>query len=208
MKTLKVRGALFASLCVLAVPYAASAQVGGGPVCDVDEIEVEQATGVETPAERVARLERALDASLSQHDECLQTLSASASGGASGSGGSVASGTAEGTGAGGQSGSTGQQNTDRPAETDDPQSQDTDVANVRTGPQGTGDRQDRTGPPIGETALDNGAIPEDIPPGDDDDVVAQQIREAALAEPDPNVRARLWEDYRKYKGLPPAADAD
>lgn len=43
------------------------------------------------------------------------------------------------------------------------------------------------------------APPEDIPSGDDDDVVARQIREAALYEDDPELREKLWEEYRKYK---------
>lgn len=45
--------------------------------------------------------------------------------------------------------------------------------------------------------------PKDIPSGNDDDVVARQLREAAMREPDPAVRERLWEEYRKYKGLTP-----
>ncbi|MFI2812433.1 MULTISPECIES: hypothetical protein [Microbulbifer] len=42
-------------------------------------------------------------------------------------------------------------------------------------------------------------VPADIPEGDDDDVVARQIREAATREKDPELRERLWEEYRKYK---------
>ncbi|GAB1264571.1 hypothetical protein NBRC116492_13800 [Aurantivibrio infirmus] len=41
--------------------------------------------------------------------------------------------------------------------------------------------------------------PEGIPNGNDDDVVARQMREAALFEPDPQLRKDLWEAYRKYK---------
>lgn len=41
--------------------------------------------------------------------------------------------------------------------------------------------------------------PEGIPTGVDDDVVARQLREAAETEKDPELRARLWEEYRKYK---------
>jgi hypothetical protein len=41
--------------------------------------------------------------------------------------------------------------------------------------------------------------PDDIPSGDDDDVVARQIREAAMYEDDPELREKLWEEYRKYK---------
>ena len=43
--------------------------------------------------------------------------------------------------------------------------------------------------------------PEDIPITVDDDIIARQLREAALAEEDPELRERLWEEYRKYKGI-------
>ncbi|KGE03054.1 hypothetical protein HRUBRA_02363 [Pseudohaliea rubra DSM 19751] len=43
--------------------------------------------------------------------------------------------------------------------------------------------------------------PADIPDGNDDDVVARQLREAAMREPDPAVREKLWAEYRKYKGI-------
>jgi hypothetical protein len=43
--------------------------------------------------------------------------------------------------------------------------------------------------------------PPDIPNGNDDDVVARQLREAAMREPDPAIREKLWTEYRKYKGI-------
>jgi hypothetical protein len=43
--------------------------------------------------------------------------------------------------------------------------------------------------------------PADIPSGNDDDVVARQLREAAMREPDPAIREKLWDEYRKYKGV-------
>jgi len=42
-------------------------------------------------------------------------------------------------------------------------------------------------------------VPDDVPDGADDDIVARQIREAAMAETDPELREKLWEEYRKYK---------
>jgi hypothetical protein len=45
------------------------------------------------------------------------------------------------------------------------------------------------------------APPADIPAGTDDDVVARQLREAAMREPDPQLREKLWDEYRKYKGI-------
>lgn len=53
-------------------------------------------------------------------------------------------------------------------------------------------------PPMGP-----GRVPQDIPPADNDDALARQIRAAAEAESDPNKRKRLWNEYRKYKKLPP-----
>ncbi len=50
--------------------------------------------------------------------------------------------------------------------------------------------------------LGNGKAPDDIPPADNDSIVAAQIRAAALAEKDPQVQARLWNEYRKIKGFP------
>lgn len=49
------------------------------------------------------------------------------------------------------------------------------------------------------TASPRPPIPADIPDGSDDDLVARQIREAAMNEPDPVLREKLWEEYRKYK---------
>ena len=43
--------------------------------------------------------------------------------------------------------------------------------------------------------------PADIPNGNNDDVVARQLREAAMRESDPAVRERLWDEYRKYTGI-------
>lgn len=42
--------------------------------------------------------------------------------------------------------------------------------------------------------------PEDIPSGRDDDIVARQLREAAMREPDPELREALWDEYRNYTG--------
>lgn len=47
----------------------------------------------------------------------------------------------------------------------------------------------------------SGKLPEDIPPAQNDDALAAQIRYAAESEPDPVKRKQLWNEYRKYKGL-------
>ena len=48
----------------------------------------------------------------------------------------------------------------------------------------------------------NGKFPEDIPSADNDGALAAQIRYAAENETDPVKKAQLWNEYRKYKGLP------
>lgn len=39
----------------------------------------------------------------------------------------------------------------------------------------------------------------DTPDATDDEIVARQLKEAALAEEDPDVRKKLWEEYETYK---------
>jgi hypothetical protein len=45
----------------------------------------------------------------------------------------------------------------------------------------------------------NSSAPPGTPNGSDDDVVARQLREAAEKETDPELKKKLWEEYRKYK---------
>jgi hypothetical protein len=72
------------------------------------------------------------------------------------------------------------------------------------GSGGSPDASPREGgdePPTGggEGAEDNGRVPADVGDGHDDDVVARQLREAAMKEEDPELREQLWEEYRRYK---------
>jgi len=50
--------------------------------------------------------------------------------------------------------------------------------------------------------LTNGETPDDIPDSDNDSVFEAQIRAAAMAETDPDTKKNLWNEYRRYKGLP------
>ena len=56
--------------------------------------------------------------------------------------------------------------------------------------------------PVLPSTAGNGALPEDIPAANNDDAVAAQIRLAAEIEQDPVKQEKLWNEYRKYKGLP------
>lgn len=65
-----------------------------------------------------------------------------------------------------------------------------------TGPGAPGGRIEGTDPGApGATA----AVPPDVGDGSDDDIVARQIRRAAESETDPELREKLWDEYRKYK---------
>lgn len=55
---------------------------------------------------------------------------------------------------------------------------------------------------VNDKTLNNGKLPEDIPSADNDSVLEAQIRQAAINEKDPVVQKRLWNEYRKYKGMP------
>ena len=52
-----------------------------------------------------------------------------------------------------------------------------------------------------EVIYDEYAAPGDIPNGSGDSLAARQLRELAVREPDPAIRARLWNEYRKLKGI-------
>ena len=42
-------------------------------------------------------------------------------------------------------------------------------------------------------------VPPDLADAGDDDIIARQLREAAMKEQDPELREKLWDEYRKYK---------
>jgi hypothetical protein len=51
----------------------------------------------------------------------------------------------------------------------------------------------------GPGASGSDRVPADVGDGSDDDIVARQLREAAMAEDDPELRDKLWDEYRRYK---------
>ena len=70
----------------------------------------------------------------------------------------------------------------------------------QTGLRADGDRAaGRFGGAVGRTANSGAPGADQAPTGDDDDVVARQLREAAEKETDPVMKEKLWEEYKKYK---------
>jgi hypothetical protein len=51
----------------------------------------------------------------------------------------------------------------------------------------------------GGSASGNGAMSNEIPAGNDDDVIARRLRRAAEQETDPELKDKLWKEYVEYK---------
>jgi hypothetical protein len=137
----------------------------------------------ETPAQRKARLEKQLDKSVGDFDGVLAGEQKEIStvgrdtkgfGGQGGGGGGVGLG---------KQASGGVEGTGEVARTDEDE--------TSTSPSVAGLSQEEI----------KKRTPDDIPDLVSEDIVAKQLREAALAEDDPVLRERLWEEYRKYNNL-------
>ena len=146
----------------------------------------------QTADEQVAALDAELFAGLGDFDEMLLReqdrvrAAAPMTDAAGGGGGAGDTGTAEGTeGAEGAEGTTG-----------------TAGGDEESGAESGGGANSSNGGGAGRGAPHQGGrpgTPPDIPDGSDDDVVAKQLREAAEKETDPELKKKLWEEYRKYK---------
>ncbi|MBS0611744.1 MAG: hypothetical protein JSS24_01060, partial [Proteobacteria bacterium] len=158
-----------------------------------------------TPEERRTAADRKLDASLGDFDAQVRKEQAriareredrrtARNGGADGGG--------EGSGAGASDGREGRGARDRRG--------DGDMHSDADGREGSGQRRN------GDLKSDQGGAnggggsgggagkgPSNIPPGvgtgENDDLVAKQLREAAEKETDPELREKLWKEYQDYK---------
>lgn len=84
-------------------------------------------------------------------------------------------------------GESAQDSADGEAEHEGPQSDQQGSDQTTTGVRGT------------SSSGKQSTAPPDIPDGSDDDVIARQLREAAEKETDPELKKKLWEEYRRYK---------
>ncbi|MBT3401152.1 MAG: hypothetical protein HN420_14310, partial [Rhodospirillaceae bacterium] len=219
---------------------------------DCTEVTVDYADDANlTREERIARMYRAFQRSLSRFEECQSQRAGT--GGAAGTGGGGGTGAGGGTGDGELSGtegsgtagsesdgaetSTAASDISGPdAPVDAPSSTGTSTAtsdvtgeepavtasttpaSTTPNPNGKWTRPDdveSAQAPEDSQASDepareatrtqgNGKVPEDIPPADNDSALEAQIRQAAIEETDPELKKRLWDEYRRYKGLPVA----
>ena len=156
-----------------------------------------------TPAEDVAALDSKLSGSLSDFDQLLleearkaqarapSAPSASAyAGGADESAGARSKGTKRTETKESSRGST----ASAPGDGGSPAQQQEKAGTSGPGSPGGRVNGDDPGTP-GATA----EVPPDVGDGNDDDIVARQIRKAAESETDPELRKKLWDEYRKYK---------
>ena len=170
-------------------------------------------SGAATNAEQVAALDARLSGSLAEFDQLLLEEARKTQARAPASGSSRAYAGGSGTKAGGkgsaqsgedgsgrQAGSEGTGQSEaggsKPGSASTSADGSTDSQPQGSGPGSPGGRIDGTDPGApGQTA----AVPPDVGDGSDDDIVARQIRRAAETERDPELRERLWDEYRKYK---------
>lgn len=148
-----------------------------------------------TATEKTALIVDQLSASLGQFDEQLlqeqerikakiPRSDSSSHASAGGDSSSVAESSNSSSGSGDYSTSTGTTTESKSTQNQDQSSEKNTTA--APGPRGSAQKTSNT-------------TPEDIPDGSDDDVVARQIREAAEKERDPQLKEKLWEEYRRYK---------
>lgn len=158
----------------------------------------------QTPEEQIAALDKMLNTGLGEFDERLlreqERIKATApndnpgnnSNGSGGNSGDRGEGSAGGEGTEGDSDGKGRNAGGRSG----------GKRGAEDGAEEGGDRR-ANGPEdssngSGEAGNDSDE-PSDIPDGSDDDVVARQLREVAEKETDPELKAKLWEEYRRYK---------
>lgn len=226
----RLSGVVALSIGIVSMPLDAQAQTlssqgdGAGTAGNHDctEVSVDYMNDPTlTDAEKLALMDQALQRSLSKYDACQTSKSnadggggggVSGSGGGSGGGGEVGNngnGTGDGSSGGGNStASSDISGTEQPAtpESDQGQGSSTGTSswtNPNNDPvEQTSESQQPAGQKSGTKPLNNGKLPEDIPPADNDSILEAQIRQAAINEKDLEVQKKLWNEYRKYKDLP------
>lgn len=157
--------------------------------CDNDYFKSEKPTYAETEEERIKRLDKELEAALSQFDECLDDSEKSQNSSSSSSSSSSASTTISG---------------DLPSikqskNQTKPYSQEGNINGVKASSSKNQDSGNING--TQKHQMNNGSIPKDIPLKTNDDIVAVQLREMAINEQDPELKEKYWDKYREYKGI-------
>ena len=146
-----------------------------------------------TRGERIHLMNKAFNKSLNKFELCQSEKKRVGSSGTSGNPNGARDSTSSNTnGATSESvASSSMSGTELPTTGDSVKNEDTEVSTeVQTISQENGKYE-------GSIAAANGKVPDDIPPADNDSVLAAQIRRAAENETDPTKKEQLWNEYRK-----------
>ena len=166
------------------VPVPADLSCPEDPPALIAPAAIDQAAE-QTGAEATALLDAELFAGLGEFDEMLlreqERVKAAAPRSDAGSGGA----------GGGNGGDSAGESGNGAGESDDSAETASTSGGEQTDGQGAG--------PGSRRSTTSSSAPPGTPDGSDDDVVARQLREAAEKETDPELKKKLWEEYRKYK---------
>ena len=161
-----------------------------------------------TQDEKLALMNQALFESLSKFDACQRSQANSGGAATNTAGGNIG---ASGSGQEGSSAASGGESVatsdmtgqEKPKTKESETDQSSNAAWSEPKGQKESEKFDEVKGTAGQPAsVGNGKLPEDIPPADNDSVLEAQIRQAAINETNPELKAKLWNEYRKYKGLP------
>lgn len=181
-----------------------------------------------TREERIRRMDKAFYDSLEKFKLCQDEMAQSGTaGGGAGGGGNGSNGNEVGSAQGGESGQSADAGQSGSASSEAKTGESTEQSTASSTMSGSTSQHDKTGgeqtdrqnsgtqthSTTNQTNTGNrtkgvqhtaagGQRPTDIPPSDNDSALAAQIRYAAEKETDPVKKAQLWNEYRKYKGLP------
>ncbi|WP_339777827.1 hypothetical protein [uncultured Methylophaga sp.] len=181
---------------VLSVSLNVNAEESSEVIEDCGEVEIRYSDSPElTRAERIALMEKAFFDSVNRFESCNlsdpNNTSATGSDGGDQGGGENQAGNAGNSSVASQE----MQGTEPETETESSMPAQAGTADSDEPSENEG------GSVVSSGGADNGAIPEDIPSANNDDAIAAQIRLAAEAEQDPEIKKKLWNEYRKYKGM-------
>ena len=201
MKPERLLLVFFALLTGILLPLGA----GGGQESPSGQAD-KKLSEVETPEEKREGLDRELDSSLSEFDALIlreqeileqRREAAAAAGGGGGAGKAEAGGGAEGEG--GDEGESEHEGDGEDEQTETAADGTGGSPDEPTGETVGSEEGDPSGSEEDSSEVSNGRVPPDVGDGSDDDIVARQLREAAMKEEDPELREKLWDEYRAYK---------
>lgn len=153
-----------------------------------------------TAEEQVAALDEMLMAGLGEYDERLlreqERIKAATPNSNSGSGGGAGGAGGDGSGSGSEGGEQGDSGSDGESNGQGGMAGNSQETGTTGGQREGGPVDSSEGSGKGGNDSEQ---PPDVGDGSDDDVVARQLREAAEKETDPELKEKLWEEYRRYK---------